>query len=77
MWGLKSQSSTVTSKPPMAKPIIPVTDRAATMVAMILSVMAENSMPHTLAQVLVDLPRACSGEPKALAEVHLSSSSAA
>ena len=46
---------------------------------MILSDMAENSMPHYIifASVLVDLARACSQDPKAFAEVHLSASSAA
>lgn len=73
-------SSTISpDKPiqPPRKPTTPLVDRVATMEAMILSVMAENSMPLTFAPVLVDIARACSLDPKALAHVKLSPASAA
>lgn len=62
---------------PSAKTTIPLSDRVATMEAMILSTMAEHSMPLTFAPVLVELARTCSRDPKALAQVQLSSCSAA
>lgn len=62
---------------PKPVPMVPLKDRVATMESMILSVMAQHSMPLTYAPVLVDVAKACSTDPQALAEVQLGKSAAA
>lgn len=68
-------STTCTSNSPL--PTVPLADRVATMEAMFLAVMAEHSMPLTIAPILVDLARAASRDPQALARLQLSPASAA
>ena len=74
---VQEQQQPSTPVEPKPTPRVPLADRVASMEAMVLAVMAEHSIPLTLAPVIVDLAKTCSTDPQALSGLKLSASSAA
>ena len=63
---IPQSSSTVTITSDSTNQFVPMCDRIANNQAMVLAVMAENSLPMTMAPVLIDLAKQLARDPKAL-----------
>ena len=73
---IPQSSSTVTITSDSTNQFVPMCDRIANNQAMVLAVMAENSLPMTMAPVLIDLAKQLARDPKALGSLSMDRTSA-